>query len=128
RSGGAPVLCKMTQGEDGASFVLEGVVRNHSGGRRTFFLKYEAYEPMAHKELESLVAEALKRFQIRDALIVHRLGHLEIGETSVLIIVTAAHRSAAFDACRWLIDTLKRTVPICKKYHFYHRTVLSTAH
>ena len=114
----APLLVEMKHGEDGASLVFEGVVRNHSRGRRTLFLEYEAYEPMALKELESLITEAFKRFQIRDAAIVHRLGQLEIGETSVLIIVTAAHRSAAFDACRWLIDTLKKIVPIWKKEHF----------
>src|SRR2546426_11462441 len=73
---------------------------------------------MALKELDSLSGEALRQFQIRDAVVVHRLGRLEIGETSVLIVVTAAHRAAAFDACRWLIDTLKKTVPIWKKEHF----------
>ena len=98
--------------------MFEGVVRNHSRGRRTLFLEYEAYEPMALKELESLIAEAIGRFQIRDAAVVHRLGRLEIGETSVLIVVTSAHRAAAFDACRWLIDTLKKTAPIWKKEHF----------
>lgn len=104
--------------EDGASVVFEGVVRNHSRGRRTLFLEYEAYEPMALKEMEALISEALGRFQIRDAAIIHRLGRLEIGETSVLIIVTSAHRAAAFEACRWLIDTLKKAVPIWKKEHF----------
>src|SRR5947208_7670163 len=73
---------------------------------------------MALKELESLIAEAIGRFQIRDAAVVHRLGRLEIGETSVLIVVASAHRAAAFDACRFAIDTLKRTVPIWKKEHF----------
>ena len=104
--------------EDGASVTFEGVVRSHSRGRRTLFLEYEAYETMAIKEMDALIAEALTRFQIRDAAIVHRLGRLEIGETSVLIVVTSAHRGAAFEACRWLIDTLKKTVPIWKKEHF----------
>jgi MoaE-MoaD fusion protein len=104
--------------EDGASVIFEGVVRNHSRGRHTLFLEYEAYEPMALKQLDGLIAEALTRFQIRNAAIVHRLGRLEIGDTSVLIVVTSAHRAAAFDACRWLIDTLKKTVPIWKKEHF----------
>jgi len=94
------------------------VVRNQTRGRRTLYLDYEAYEEMALKEMESLAAQALERFQIRDAVLVHRLGRLEIGETSVLIAVASAHRAAAFDACRWLIDTLKRTVPIWKKEHF----------
>jgi MoaE-MoaD fusion protein len=112
------VVAEMKRPEDGATVVFEGVVRNHSRGRRTLFLEYESYETMALKELESLIAEALSRFQIRDAAIVHRLGRLEIGETSVLIVVTSAHRAAAFEACQWLIDTLKKTVPIWKKEHF----------
>jgi molybdopterin synthase catalytic subunit len=73
---------------------------------------------MALKQLESLAAQAQSQFAIRDVAIIHRLGRLEIGETSVLIAVASAHRAAAFDACRWLIDTLKRTVPIWKKEHF----------
>ena len=73
---------------------------------------------MALKQMEELAARALAEFKIRDVAIVHRLGRLEIGETSVLIVVASAHRAAAFDACRWLIDTLKRTVPIWKKEHF----------
>jgi len=109
---------KIKQPEDGATVVFEGIVRNHSRGRRTLFLDYEAYEEMALKQMESLVAQALSEFQIRDAAIVHRLGRLQIGETSVLILVVSAHRAAAFDACRWLIDTLKRTVPIWKREHF----------
>jgi len=114
----AAIADEIKRGEDGACVVFEGVVRNHSRGRRTLFLEYEAYEAMALKELDSLSGEALRQFQIRDAVVVHRLGRLEIGETSVLIVVTAAHRAAAFDACRWLIDTLKKTVPIWKKEHF----------
>jgi molybdopterin synthase catalytic subunit/molybdopterin converting factor small subunit len=112
------VLAKIKRGEDGAAVVFEGVVRNHSRGRRTLFLEYEAYEEMALRQMESLIAQAVANFQIRDVAIVHRLGHLEIGETSVLIVVASAHRAAAFDACRWLIDTLKQTVPIWKKEHF----------
>ena len=104
--------------EDGAVAVFEGIVRNHSRGRRTLYLDYEAYETMALKQLEALAAEALAKFQVRDVRIVHRLGRLEIGETSVLIVVASAHRGAAFDACRWLIDSLKRTVPIWKKEYF----------
>src|SRR5581483_1272529 len=101
--------------EDGAVAVFEGVVRNHSRGRRTLFLEYEAYEQMALKELNSLIDRALAQFQARSVVIVHRLRRLEVGETSVLIVITSAHRAAAFDTCRWLIDTLKRTVPIWKK-------------
>jgi molybdopterin synthase catalytic subunit len=104
--------------EDGAIAVFEGIVRNHSRGRRTLYLDYEAYEEMALKQMEELAVRALAEFRIRDLAIVHRLGRLEIGETSVLIVVASAHRAAAFDACRWLIDTLKRTVPIWKKEYF----------
>jgi molybdopterin synthase catalytic subunit/molybdopterin converting factor small subunit len=112
------VLARIKRGEDGAAVVFEGVVRNSTRGRRTLYLDYEAYEEMAHKEMNSLAERALKEFQIRDVCLVHRLGRLEIGETSVLIVVASAHRAAAFDACRWLIDTLKRTVPIWKKEYF----------
>jgi molybdopterin converting factor subunit 1 len=106
------------QPEDGAVVIFEGIVRNQTRGRKTLYLEYEAYEAMALHEMESLVQQVLKDFAIRNAAIVHRLGRLEIGETSVLIVVVSAHRAAAFEACRWLIDTLKRTVPIWKKEHF----------
>lgn len=104
--------------EDGACCVFEGVTRNQTRGRKTLYLDYEAYEPMALTEMERLLAEVKNKFVIRDAVIVHRLGRLAIGETSVLIVVASAHRAAAFDACRWLIDTLKKTVPIWKKEYF----------
>ena len=111
-------LSKLKRGEDGAALVFEGVVRNQTRGRKTLYLDYEAYEAMALQEMESLAGQALKQFQIRDVALVHRLGRLEIGETSVLIAVASAHRAASFEACRWLIDTLKRTVPIWKKEYF----------
>ncbi|MBZ5647547.1 MAG: molybdopterin converting factor subunit 1 [Acidobacteriia bacterium] len=104
--------------EDGAVAVFEGVVRNQTRGRRTLYLDYEAYESMALKQLQGLADEALQRFAVRDVAIVHRLGKLELGETSVAIAVASAHRGPAFDACRWLIDTLKTTVPIWKKEYF----------
>jgi len=112
------VLDSLKRGEDGAALVFEGVVRNQTRGRRTLYLDYEAYEDMALREMEALAATALEKFRIRDVAIVHRLGRLEIGETSVLIAVASAHRTAAFEACRWLIDTLKRKVPIWKKEYF----------
>ena len=111
-------LANLKRGDDGAAVVFEGVVRNQTRGRKTLYLDYEAYEEMARQQMESLAEQALKQFQIRDVSLVHRLGRLEIGEASVLIVVASAHRAAAFDACRWLIDTLKRTVPIWKKEHF----------
>ena len=112
------VVDGLKRGEDGAALVFEGVVRNQTRGRRTLYLNYEAYEDMALRQLESLASEAINKFQIRDVAIVHRLGRLEIGETSVLIAVASAHRGPAFDACRWIIDTLKKTVPIWKKEYF----------
>lgn len=113
-----PLVDALKSGEDGATLIFEGIVRNQTRSRKTLYLDYEAYEEMALQHLESLADQALQRFQIRDVAIVHRLGRLEIGETSVLIVVASAHRAAAFDASRWLIDTLKRTVPIWKKEHF----------
>jgi MoaE-MoaD fusion protein len=112
------VLAELKRGGDGAALVFEGVVRNQTRGRRTLYLDYEAYEPMALQQMESLAAQALEKFQIRDVAIVHRLGRLAIGETSVMVAVASAHRVAAFEACRWLIDILKRTVPIWKKEYF----------
>lgn len=112
------VVGALKRGEDGAALVFEGIVRNQTRGRKTLYLEYEAYEQMAAVQLENLAAESLEKFQVREVAIVHRLGRLEIGETSVLIAVASAHRAAAFEACRWLIDTLKRTVPIWKKEFF----------
>jgi molybdopterin synthase catalytic subunit/molybdopterin converting factor small subunit len=114
----AGMLAGLKRAEDGAALVFEGVVRNQTRGRKTLYLDYEAYEEMALAQMEGLAGEALRQFQVRDIAIVHRLGRLEIGETSVLIAVASAHRAAAFDACRWLIDTLKKTVPIWKKEYF----------
>jgi molybdopterin synthase catalytic subunit len=111
-------LHAIKRAEDGAVALFDGIVRNNSRGRRTLYLEYSAYESMALSEMEKLAEQALSNFAIRDARIVHRLGRLEIGETSVLIAVASAHRAAAFDAARWIIDTLKKTVPIWKKEFF----------
>lgn len=111
-------VSSLKRGDDGAALTFEGVVRNQTRGRKALYLDYEAYEPMALAEMESLAAEAMGKFAIRDVALVHRLGRLEIGETSVLVAVVSAHRAAAFEACRWLIDTLKRKVPIWKKEYF----------
>ena len=99
----------------GAIVTLDGFVRQFTRGRETEYLVYEAYEPMALKEMEKLVRQAHEQFEIENIGIVHRLGRLEIGETSVVISVAAPHRRAAFEACEWLIKELKRTVPIWKK-------------
>ncbi len=106
------------RGEDGAVVVFDGIVRNNSRGRQTLHLDYEAYEEMAAKQMEELAREALVKFGVRHVTMVHRLGRLVVGETSVLIVVASAHRAQGFEACRWLIDTLKKTVPIWKKETF----------
>ena len=112
------IVPKYERPEDGAIVIFDGIVRNHSRGRATEYLVYECYEEMARKQLRELADEARQRFAIRNVAIVHRIGRIEIGESSVMIAVYSAHRAAAFDACRWLIDTLKKTVPIWKKEHF----------
>jgi len=99
----------------GATVTLDGYVRQFTGTRETLHLEYEGYEPMALKEMEKLIGQAREQFEIASVGIVHRLGKLEIGETSVVISVAAPHRRAAFEACEWLIKELKRTVPIWKK-------------
>ena len=105
-------------GADGAVCVFDGIVRDNSRGRQTLHLDYEAYEEMALQQMHLLRAEAIEHFAVRDVAIVHRLGCLVVGETSVFIAVASAHRGPAFDACRWVIDTLKKTVPIWKKEQF----------
>jgi molybdopterin synthase catalytic subunit len=109
---------ELKQASDGAVVIFDGIVRDNTRGRRTLYLHYEAYEAMALKQMESLATEARTRFGVRAVSIIHRLGRLEIGETSVFIAVASAHRGAAFEACRWIIDTLKKTVPIWKKEYF----------
>jgi len=99
----------------GATVTLNGYVRQFTKERETLYLEYEGYEPMALKEMEKLIGQAHEQFEIALVGIIHRLGKLEIGETSVVITVAAPHRRAAFAACEWLIKELKRTVPIWKK-------------
>lgn len=104
--------------EDGALVVFDGFVRNNFKGRQTLYLEYEAYEPMAYSKMREIGVAIREIFPIHRLAIVHRLGRLEIGETSVFIAVSSQHRTAAFDACRFAIDTLKHTVPIWKKEFF----------
>jgi molybdopterin synthase catalytic subunit len=104
--------------EDGALVVFDGFVRNNFRGRQTLYLEYEAYEPMAYAKMREIGTDIRAKFSIHRLAIVHRLGRLQIGETSVWIAVSSPHRSEAFDACRYAIDTLKRTVPIWKKEYF----------
>jgi molybdopterin synthase catalytic subunit len=105
-------------GQDGAIVTFDGFVRNESHGRETSYLEYEAYESMALGKMKEITAQIHEKFAIHRVVMVHRLGRLEIGETSVFIAVSAPHRGAAFDACRFAIDTLKKTVPIWKKEFF----------
>ena len=103
---------------DGALCLFVGVVRDHNEGRRVLRLEYEAYEEMALPLMERIAADCRERWRISDVRIVHRLGPLAIGETSVAVAVASPHRREAFEACRYAIDTLKATVPIWKK-EFY---------
>ena len=112
------LIAAAKRGEAGAVVVFDGIVRNNSRGRQTLYLDYEAYEEMALKLMNELAEEAGRRFGVRTVALVHRLGRLEIGESSVLIVVASAHRGEAFEACRWVIDTLKKTVPIWKRETF----------
>ncbi len=119
------ILTEVKAGGDGAVCVFDGIVRNNTRGRETVHLDYEAYEEMALKQMRALRVEAMAQFEVREVAIVHRLGRLLVGETSVLIAVASAHRGAAFDACRWVIDTLKKTVPIWKHEQFVDGAVWS---
>ncbi len=109
---------ELLRGEDGALVDFEGVVRNNTRGRATKFLDYECYEPMAVKMLAEIGREIAGTYAIGRIAMVHRLGHLEIGEASVAVIVTAPHRKPAFEAALEGINRLKRIVPIWKKEHF----------
>jgi len=104
--------------EDGALVVFEGVVRNNSQDKAVRFLEYDAYESMALKKMEEIGSRAKSEFAIRDIAIIHRLGHMDVGECSIVIVVASAHRASAFDACRFAIDTIKEIAPIWKK-EFY---------
>ena len=112
------IVAAIKAGSDGAVCVFDGIVRDNTRGRQTLYLDYEAYRDMALQQMQRLADEAKQKYGVREVAIVHRLGRLHVGETSVLIVVASAHRAAAFDACRWLIDTLKKTVPIWKRETF----------
>lgn len=112
------IAAHLLTGQDGAVLTFEGVVRNNTNGRQTHFLDYECYEPMAIKLMARIGGEIGAAYPIDRIAMVHRLGRMLIGETSVVVIVTAAHRKAAFDAALEGINRLKRVVPIWKKEHF----------
>jgi molybdopterin synthase catalytic subunit/molybdopterin converting factor small subunit len=109
---------ELQRGFDGAVVVFEGIVRDHSGGRQTLYLEYEAYEPMAVAKMREIAHDIRENFAVDSIALIHRLGRLEIGEASVVIVVTSEHRGPAFEACRSAIDRLKRMVPIWKKEFF----------
>ena len=109
------VLAEVKRHEAGAVLVFEGVTRNHHDGREVVRLEYEAYPEMANRELRALVEEAKRRWPEVRTAIAHRLGVVPLGEASVVIGVSAPHRDEAYQASRFLIDTLKATVPIWKK-------------
>jgi len=103
----------------GGIVIFSGVVRNETGGRPVKFLEYEAHAPMAEAKMREIGESLRGRWSgVKRVAMLHRIGRLEIGEASVLIAVSAAHRGDAFEACRYAIDTLKRTVPVWKKEHF----------
>jgi len=114
----ARIISAVKSGGDGAVCVFDGIVRDNTRGRATLHLDYEAYEEMALKQMRELREQAKALFGVSEVAIVHRLGRLFVGETSVLIAVSSVHRGAAFDACRYVIDTLKKTVPIWKREQF----------
>jgi molybdopterin synthase catalytic subunit len=102
----------------GGYVQFEGWVRDHNEGREVLRLEYEVYEPLALSEGERIVAEAMERFEIGRAAAVHRSGLLELTDVAVVVGVSAAHRGEAFDACRYIIDEVKRRLPIWKKEHY----------
>lgn len=104
--------------ESGGIDVFIGTTRNHSKHRAVLYLEYEAYEPMALKTMNQIEQEARSKWQLHKVAIVHRIGKVDVGEASVAIAVSSAHRKEAFEACRFLIDTLKQTVPIWKREYF----------
>src|ERR1700680_125062 len=99
----------------GGIVVFEGVVRDHARGKQVRYLEYDVYPEMAIQQIRAIVAEAQQRWGVERVAVAHRIGRLEIGEASVIIVVATPHRAEAFDACRYIIDTLKTTVPIWKK-------------
>jgi len=114
----APLLSSAQSSQAGAVVLFLGVTRQHTDGRETIELHYDAYEKMAIKELTALETEARQRWQLVECTIVHRLGCVPLGEASVAIVTASPHRHAAFAAGEWLIDTLKERVPIWKKEHW----------
>jgi molybdopterin synthase catalytic subunit len=124
----AALLARVEGDAQGGVVLFLGRVRDHTAGRPVTHLEYEAYEPMALSEMEALCATSRAEHGAEQVAVVHRLGHLVPGDAAVAMAVAAAHREAAFDACRWLIDTLKQRVPIWKKEFFEDGSVWVAAH
>ncbi len=114
----AALLAAAARPDLGAIDLFLGTTRDHHEGRRVVRLEYEAYAPMALAALAAIEREVRERFEIASCVIVHRLGEVPPAEASVAVVVGAVHRAPAFDACRWAMDELKRSVPIWKKEHF----------
>lgn len=112
----------------GGIALFVGTVRNHTKGKEVKRLDFSAYEPMAIKEMHKISEQALEKFSISKIAIHHAIGNLHIGDIPVIIAVSSAHRSAAFDACQFAIDTLKETVPIWKKEHFEDGEIWVNSH
>ncbi len=111
----AQLVDAVRRDESGAVVLFYGVVRNHNEGRRVQYLEYDAYEGMAEKKLREVADEVKRRFPIDDIAIAHRVGRLDIGETSLLVAVSSAHRADAFEAAHYCVDRIKQVVPIWKK-------------
>jgi MoaE-MoaD fusion protein len=109
---------RLLAGESGAVVIFDGVARDNTKGRRTRFLEYEGYEAMALKTMAQIAGEVHEKWPINRVGLIHRLGRIEISESSVVILVTSAHRRVAFEACHYAIDRLKKIVPIWKKEYF----------
>ena len=114
----AKLVAEAARPDCGAIASFLGTTRDHHQGRRVLRLEYEAYEPMALEALARIEREAIAKHGVASCVIVHRLGEVPAAEASVAVVVAAAHRGPAFDACRWAMDELKRAVPIWKKEHF----------
>lgn len=122
------ILEKAGHGDAGAVNVFLGTVRNKTKDRKVLYLDYEAYEPMAIREMEKIVLDAKRKWDIINVVVHHRVGKLEIGEAAVMIALSTAHREASFQACKYIIDTLKETVPIWKREVFEDGEVWVAAH
>ncbi len=112
------VASRVAKPTNGAVVTFLGTTRSNSAGRKVLYLEYEAYRPMADNKLAEVAQEMAQRFEVEDVAIAHRLGRLEIGETSLVVAVASPHRDAAFAACQYSVDRIKQTVPIWKKEFF----------